>query len=49
VTDEAHFKLSLEYAKRYANRNGGYTRIVRLKHRIGDGAQLASIEFLHLP
>ena len=33
-------------AARYADRNGGYTRIVKLGSRAGDGADLAIIELL---
>ena len=33
-------------AARYADRNGGYTRIVKLGYRAGDGADLAVIELL---
>jgi large subunit ribosomal protein L17 len=33
-------------AARYADRNGGYTRIVKLGSRSGDGADLAVIELL---
>jgi large subunit ribosomal protein L17 len=33
-------------AARYADRNGGYTRIIKLGSRTGDGADLAVIELL---
>ncbi len=33
-------------AKRYENRNGGYTRIIRTGFRAGDGAEMAIIEYL---
>jgi len=39
-------KLFDDIAKRYANRNGGYTRIVRTTYRFGDGAQKAIIELV---
>ena len=32
--------------KRYANRPGGYTRIVKLGHRQGDGAEVVQIELV---
>lgn len=39
-------KLFDEVAKRYESRPGGYTRIVKLGHRRGDGAELAIIELV---
>ncbi len=39
-------KLFSTIAPRYAQRNGGYTRIIRLGFRDGDGAQEAIIELL---
>ena len=39
-------KLFEEIAPRYAERPGGYTRIVKLGHRVGDGADVARIELL---
>jgi large subunit ribosomal protein L17 len=39
-------KLFVEIGKRFAARPGGYTRIVRLGHRVGDGADVARIELL---
>ncbi len=32
--------------KRYKNRNGGYTRIVKIGNRKGDGAQIVQIELV---
>jgi large subunit ribosomal protein L17 len=39
-------KLFGTIAPRFATRNGGYTRIIRLGFRDGDGAQMAFIELL---
>ncbi len=39
-------KLFATLAPRFAQRKGGYTRIIRLGFRDGDGAQLAIIELI---
>ncbi len=39
-------KLFAELGKRFAARPGGYTRIIKLGHRAGDGAEVARIELL---
>lgn len=33
--------------KRYLNRNGGYTKIIKYKYRIGDAATLAIIKLIN--
>lgn len=39
-------RLFAELGKRFAARPGGYTRIIKLGHRPGDGADVARIELL---
>ncbi len=39
-------KLFEDIAKRYINRNGGYTRIYKLGNRAGDGSEMAMIELV---
>ncbi|MFY7843099.1 MAG: 50S ribosomal protein L17 [Rhabdochlamydiaceae bacterium] len=39
-------KLFGELAQRFANRNGGYTRIIKLDNRIGDNSPSCLIEYL---
>jgi large subunit ribosomal protein L17 len=39
-------KLFGELGTRFATRNGGYTRIIKSKHRVGDNAQTCVIEYL---
>jgi large subunit ribosomal protein L17 len=39
-------RLFSEIGPRFASRPGGYTRILKLGHRPGDGADLARIELL---
>lgn len=45
-TDSAVKKVFEELAPRMKDRNGGYTRILRRGVRFGDGAKLATIEFV---
>jgi large subunit ribosomal protein L17 len=42
-------KLFGELGERYKDRNGGYTRIIRLGRRQGDNAELAVIELVDNP
>jgi large subunit ribosomal protein L17 len=39
-------KLFKEIGPRFATRPGGYIRILKLGHRVGDGAEMARIELL---
>jgi large subunit ribosomal protein L17 len=45
-TKEALGKLFKEIAPRFAQRNGGYTRIIKYRNRKGDGATTAIIEWV---
>ena len=46
MTPAATRKLFNDLAPRFADRTGGYTRIVRAGWRIGDGADLAILELI---
>jgi large subunit ribosomal protein L17 len=46
LTTNATKKLFSDLAPRFATRPGGYTRIIHTGWRLGDGAELAIIEFL---
>ncbi|MGC1105198.1 MAG: 50S ribosomal protein L17 [Candidatus Acidiferrales bacterium] len=45
-TKDAAKKLFGEIAPRFSGRPGGYTRIIRVGWRIGDGAELAILELI---
>lgn len=42
-------KLFSEIGPRYADRPGGYTRIVKVENRRGDGAALSALQFVREP
>jgi large subunit ribosomal protein L17 len=42
---EAVGKLFADLGKQHSDRQGGYTRIVRVGHRLGDAAELAILEW----
>jgi len=39
-------KVFSELASKYAERNGGYTRLTKLAPRLGDGAAMAKLELI---
>jgi large subunit ribosomal protein L17 len=39
-------KVFSELAERYAKRSGGYTRIIKIGRRIGDGAPMVQLELV---
>ena len=45
-TDKAVKKLMEDLGPKYKDRNGGYTRIIKLGHRVNDAAPMAKIEFV---
>lgn len=45
-TENAVKKVLEELSPRYSTRPGGYTRITKKAPRVGDGAQMAVIEFI---
>ena len=44
--EEVVVKLFNEIAPSYADRNGGYTRVLKIGPRRGDGAEMAVIELI---
>lgn len=45
-TKKAVDKLLSDLGPRYTERKGGYTRIIMLKNRVGDGAEEVLVEFV---
>jgi large subunit ribosomal protein L17 len=43
---EAHSKLFGELAERFADRSGGYTRVLRTRRRPGDAAEMSIVSLL---
>lgn len=44
--DEVVNKLFAEYGPKYQDRNGGYTRVLKLGPRRGDGTEMAILELV---
>jgi large subunit ribosomal protein L17 len=42
-------KIFDEFGPRYANRNGGYLRILKMGFRVGDNAPMAYVELMDRP
>jgi large subunit ribosomal protein L17 len=42
-------KIFSEFGPRYANRNGGYLRILKMGFRVGDNAPMAFVELMDRP
>ena len=44
--NEVVSKIFNELAKTYAERNGGYTRLIKIKERVGDDALTIKVELV---
>ena len=45
IGEKATKKLMTDIGPKFKDRNGGYTKVLRLGRRISDGAEMAQIEF----
>lgn len=43
---DARYKCNIHLAERYKYRHGGYTRVIKLKNRVGDNAEVSVLEFV---
>jgi large subunit ribosomal protein L17 len=48
-TEREQHKLATILATRYRHREGGYTRVIHTRSRLGDAAPLSLIEFVDRP
>lgn len=46
LPQEAALKLISDIAPRFASRQGGYTRVIKLGQRLKDGSEIAIVEFV---
>ena len=46
IADQAAKKLIRDISKKYKERNGGYTRVIKIGERKGDVAEMSVIEFV---